>query len=352
MIDVYANGKKFSGWLSARLGFSLDHIAATFSLSLAPLGDLEGLGIFPGDSCEVFCDGERVIDGFVDRLSSSFGTGLHTVEVSGSERTSDIADCSLVVPHEWTDRDAGEIVSDVCRAFGLYFSNPLGVDSGKRFSKFSAEPGGRALDVISKICRERGILVRSDGLGRVSFFRPELARRGDSLRQGENLLSARAEYSLVDRFSEYTVLGTGNPRKKVSGKASDAEVLRPRRLVIVDTNATEKDKVEARAEFEKNSRMAKSSKVEATVSGWMSGSGIWKPGVVCSVLAPALGIPCEDFLVNSVNLSWSPSEGETASLSLVPPGSYAPQPERSKKKKGKSPGKPDPWNSIRKTVRG
>jgi len=355
MIEVYANGKKFSNWLTASVNRSLDHIAATFSLSLQPTGGLESFGMFPGDSVEIKCNGTKVLSGFVDKLSSSFSGGSHSVSVSGSEKTSDLADCCLESPLEWAEKDISGITGDICKAFGLSFSNSNGVEVGKPFKKFSADPGSKALETISKLCKERGILACSDGIGNVSLVRPDSCQRGDYLEQGKNLLSANADYSIVNRYSTYLVYGSGKAKSKVKATATDSEVERNRLIIIVDSNSTAKENVQARADWEKCSRIAKSMSVKCEVHGWECSSGIWSPGVICSICAPAIGInEMMDLLANSVTLSWSMESGEKTEISLVPPEVYAPQPESKKTKASKAskPGKADPWASIRKAVRG
>lgn len=352
MIEVFANGRKFSEWTEARVVRSLDHIAASFSLSLVAR-NTEGdrVRLFPGDSVEIAINGKRVISGYVDRLSPSFSAGSHSVSVSGSECSADIADCCIDSPLEWENKRMDEIVRIVCSNFGLTFSNRMGVDVGQPFKKFSVEPGARALDTISKLCKERGILCCSDGMGKVYLLKPDSCPRGPALRQGENLMAASVDFSLVDRFSTYTVYGTGKAKKKVVATSSDSDVMRNRPLIIVDSNAVEKDKVQARADWECRVRRAKSMGFRAAVHGWEHSSGLWEPGVICSFEAPELFVETPlDLLVTSVEYSWGRS-GEMTNMNLVPPEVFEPQPESKKVKAVKAP-KADPWKSVKKAVQG
>lgn len=352
MIEIFANGRKFSEWTEARVLRSLDHIAASFSLSLvAKNSDGDPVRLFPGDAVEVSVNGTTVISGYVDRLSTSFSAGSHSVMVSGSECSADIADCCIDNPLEWENKKMDEIIRGVCAVFGLDFSNRMAVDVGDPFKKFSVEPGSKALDAVSKLCKERGILCCSDGLGKVYLLKPESSPRGPALRQGENLMAASVDFSLVDRYSTYTVYGTGKARKKVVGKSSDSDVGRERPLIVVDPNAVEKDKVQARADWESRIRKAKSMGFRATVAGWEHNAGLWVPGIICSFEAPELYIEEPlDLLVSSVEYSWG-SQGEVTSMTLVPPDVFEPQPE-SKKVKAVKATKVDPWKSIKKAVQG
>lgn len=351
MIEVFANGRRFSEWTDARITRSLDHIAATFSLSLAAR-NAEGdrVRLFPGDAVDIAVNGVDVVSGYVDQLATSFSAGSRTLSISGSERSADLADCCLDETLEWENKKMDEIIRSICAGFGIKFSNKMNVDVGAPFQKFSAEPGAKAIDTISKLCRERGILCCSDGLGGMFLIKPDSCPRGPALTQGANLLSASVDFSLVDRFSSYTVHGTGKAAKKVMATAKDPDVTRKRPLVIIDSNAVEKDKVQARADWERKIRKAKSMGFRASVFGWSIPGGVWEPGLVCSFHAPELFVEDPlDLLVSSVEYSFS-SRGQITNLTLVHPDSFEPQPE-SKKIKAVKP-KSDPWAAIKKAVQG
>ena len=345
MIEVFANGRKFSEWTEARVTRSIDHIAASFSLSLvAKNSDGDPVRLFPGDAVEVSVNGTTVISGYVDRLSTSFSAGQHSVSVSGSECSVDIADCCVAKPLEWANKRMDEIIRDVCDVFGLSFSNRMSVDVGKPFKKFSVDIGSKAIDTISKVCKERGILCCSDGMGKVYLLKPSSCPRGPALRQGENLLAATVDFSLVNRYSTYTVYGTGKAKSKAVGKSVDSDVSRNRPLIVIDVNSVEKDKVQARADWENRIRKAKSMGFKATVHGWEHDGGLWTPGVICSFEAPNLYVEEPlDLLVSAVEFSWG-SQGEITTMTLVPPESFDPKPEFKKVTVS-------PWDSVARDVR-
>ena len=354
MIEVFANGRKFSEWTSARVVRSLDHIAATFSLSLVS-SDANGnpVRLFPGDSVELSVDGVKVVSGYVDRLSTSFAVGSHSVSVEGSESSADMADCCVVDPFEWENKKMDEIIRIVCAGFGLSFSNSMNVDVGEPFRRFSVEPGARALDTISKLCRERGILCCSNGLGKIYLLKPEACKRGPALEEGVNIAAASVDFSLVDRFSTYTVYGTGKASKKVSAEAADSDVTRKRPMIVVDSNAVEKDKVQARADWECKVRKAKSMGFRASVNGYSHSGGVWEPGVICSFSSPKLFVDRPvDLLVSAVEYTFGQS-GEMTNLILVSPDVFTPQPESKKVQAVKSTAaKVSPWDAVKKAVQG
>lgn len=350
MIEVFANGRKFAYWTAASVARSIDHIAATFSLTLVARSEnSDNVHLFPGDSVEIAVDGEKVLSGFVDKFSTSFSQGSHQVNVSGNEKTIDLSDCCIESPFEWENKKMDEIIRSICARFGIRFDNRYGVDVGKPFARFAVEPGSKAIDTLSKLCKERGVMPCSDGRGTVFLFTPEKAPRGPMLRQGENLVSASVDLSLSDRFSKYTVYGTGKAKSKAVGVANDQDVQRSRPFVLVDSNSIDKDKVQARADWECRVRKAKSMSINASVVGWTHSGGLWEPGTICSFIAPELFVRFPlDLLVSGVEYSWG-SEGQVTNLTLVQPDSFLPQPETSKVKKS---AKADPWASIKKAVQG
>lgn len=352
MIEVFANGLKFEYWTNASVSRSLGNLCASFNLGfVASDGNGNRVKLWPGDEVEIKLDGVSVLKGYVSKVSPSFGGGSAGVSVSGYESTCDVVDCCIKSPVEWAEKNFERIMNDICNPFGLKFYNPNGVDLGKPFEKFSVDPGSKAVDAVSRLCKERGILPCSNGLGKVYVLRPSSCERGPELEEGKNIFGGSADFNLQGRFSEYTVYGTGKASKKVETCKTDSEVKRFRPLVIVDVNATEKDSVTARADWECETRKAKSLGFRVSVHGWSFADGkLWQPGLLCSFVSPSLYVDEPiDLLVSQVE--YTMSGGEFVNLTLVPPESFTPQPE-TKKVVAKKAAKKDPWATIKKAVKG
>ena len=355
MIEVFANGKLFKDWTAANVSRSLSNIAAGFSLTLTTSDTSGGrVQLWPGDAVKIRVDGIDVLDGYVNRVSPSFSGSQHSLLVQGFEKTCDLVDCCVESPVEWANKTLDRIVSDIVGKFGLNFYNPENVDVGAAFESFAIDPGTKALDAIGKICKERGILPCSNGLGKVYLLQPSSAKRGPELVQGKNLISSSAEYSLSSRYSDYFVYGTGKAKKRVESTAKDSDVKRYRPLVIVDANSVCKENTDARADWECSTRKAKSLQLKCSVKGWMRDvSNLWEPGLIVSVKAPDLFVDEPvDLLVSAVNYSFGPG-GSLTNLTLVQEGCFAPQPEIKKNpvKKVKTPRK-DAYAAIAKKVHG
>lgn len=343
MINVLKNGVNVKEWSSVGIGLSLGTLCNGFSLSQLVRDDFDSPILFPGDAVRIECDGEILIDGFVDELNSSFSPGSHSISVSGREKTCDMVDCSIRdFGKSWKNRTLSQIVGEVCGDFGITFSANGVKDNGK-IAKFCPDPGCTGADVVTDVCRQKDVVCFSDGSGVVKFVNEDKFEIvEDFLRQGANVLSADVSFNNSERFSDYIVLCSSDPKTKRRGESKDSEISRARCMVLVDEGYGSVDAAEQRASFESLSRSAKSTTLNVTLAGWKRNNGkLWKPGVLVDCLIPAFfGQWVKTLLVNEVELSYD-SSGTFAHLQLVRKDYYTQPPVKKKKNKA------DPWSSIR-----
>ena len=343
MISILKNGVQIRGWESVSVNLSLATLCNGFTLSQFVADEFDSPVLFPGDAIQIESDGEMLLDGFVDEMSSTFSPGSHTIKISGREKTCDMVDCSLKdFGKSWKKRTVAQIVADVCDAFGLVF-NSNGVNPSGAISKFCPDPGSTGADIVSDVCRQKDVVCYSDGLGNVRFVNEkDFAQAEDFIRQGVNILSADVSFDNSERFSDYVVLCSSNPSTKRRGESSDSDIKRTRCMVLVDEGYGTADSANQRAAFESQSRSAKSTTLNVTLSGWKNSEGkLWRPGVLVDCLIPAFfGNFVQTLLLNSVELSYD-SSGTFAHLELVRKDYYT-QPPAKKKKSAKA----NPWASI------
>lgn len=355
MIEVFANGMKFSMWTSATVSRSVGNIAASFSLSVS-YRDLDGgkLQLFPGDLIEIDVDKIPVIKGFVVNISASYSSSSHDVTVSGYETTCDLADCSVEAPYEWKNSKIDRIIYDICGRLGIKFENKMGVDCGDPLKNFGIGPGTKAVDAIADLCKTRGILPCSDGMGKVFLLKPSSAKHAErNIVEGVNIVSASMRLSVSERYSDYYVYGSG--KKMVKASSKDDKIERKRPLIIVDSNSTDKASAEARAYWESSVRKSRSFSLTCTLQGWKSSANsIWNSGEIVFVLSPSVFIEdSSELLISKVVFRYDRNNGSFTEVELVQPESFEPQPE-SKKISGTvfRPQKTDVWKTIEKAVKG
>ena len=349
MISVLKNGIEVRGWSSVSVGLSMSTLCNGFSLSQFVGDDFDAPVLFPGDAVRIECDGELLLDGYVDEMSSSFSSDNHSISISGREKTCDLVDCSLKdFGKSWKNRSVVQIVDDVCRSFGILF-NANGVNPNGKLTKFCPDPGCTGADVISDACRQKDVVCYSDGLGNVKLVNDKKFEQiEDFVRQGLNVLSAEVSFNNSERFSDYVVLCSSDPKTKRRGESKDGEIGRTRCLVMVDEGYGNVESAEQRAAFESLSRTAKSTTLNVTLAGWKRNDGkLWKPGALVDCLIPAFfGSFVQTLLLNSVELVYD-SSGTFVNLELVRKDYYTQPPAKGKSKKNKA----NPWDGIAAKVR-
>lgn len=346
MISVFRNGVKINGWKSVSVGLSLSTICNGFNLNQFVADEFDSPVLFPGDDVRIECDGELLIDGYVDEMSSSFSSGSHDISVSGREKTCDIVDCSLKdFGLSWKKKTAEQIIESVCSCFGIRF-DANGVKTDGVVDKFCPDPGCTGADVISDVCKEKCVVCTSFGDGVIHLVNDNFEYADDFIRQGVNVLSADVSFNNSERFSDYVVLCSSDPKTKKRGESFDGEITRNRCLVMVDEGYGTVDSANKKASFESISRSARSTTLNVTLSGWKRSNGkLWRPGILVDVLIPAFfGKFVQTLLVNSVELSYD-SSGSVVNLELVRKDYYSQPPKKKTKSKG---AKTDPWADIRK----
>jgi len=318
-----------------------------FSLSQFIGDDFDSPVLLPGDPVRIECDGELLLDGYVDEMSSSFSADSHSISVSGREKTCDLVDgCLKDFGRSWKRKTVAQIVGEVCDAFGLVFS-ANGVNAPGVLEKFCPDPGCSGADVISDVCRQKDVVCYSDGLGTVKFVNENsFGQVEDFIRQGVNVVSADVSFNNSERYSDYVVLCSSDPNVKRRGESRDGEIKRSRCLVMVDEGYGNVDAATKRADFESLRRSAKSTTLNVVLAGWkMNNGSVWKPGVLVDCLIPSFfGSFVQTLLLNSVELSYD-SSGTFSHLELVRRDFYTQPPAKKKKRKA------SPWDSIAEKIR-
>jgi prophage tail gpP-like protein len=178
----------------------------------------------------------------------------------------------------------------------------------------------------------------------VVLMRPGSARATSGLVEGENILSASAEFDGTGRFRRYVVLGQhqatdeffGGNTAGVRGEATDATVTRSARVLVVrpEGNVTS-ESARRRAEWEATVRAARGDAVSITVQGWTQSDGtLWPVNALVRVHSPRLGVD-GDMLITQVVYSVG-EDGTKTALTLRRPDAFSPEPSVPNPPKGGS----------------
>lgn len=317
------------GWTDASISLNMDHLAGAFRLSLTEEylhnGTLLQRPVKAGAACRLAIDGVVVLTGWVDSHNPSYDAGSRSVSVSGRAKAGDLVDCSAEVK-EYLKQKIDTIAADLCAPFGIDV-HIIG-DMGAAFERVAVNTGDTVHATLDRLCRQRGLLAWSDGLGNLVLGRGTAGQAVAELVRGRNVLSASATDDFTGRFSKIVMRGTKETpdnsdaaaASQEEGIATDDAIGRPRPKIMVAETQGGTATLTQRAEHEMRVSQGKSRTAEATVQGWHHGNGLWLPRQTVTFNDDWLGID-GDFVISNVELSKSDS-GTTAKLTLNPPTTF------------------------------
>ncbi len=342
-IALVVGGLRYEGWKSVRVTRSIESLAGSFALDVSDRwGNGELWPIAEEDPCRVEIDGDVVIDGYVDKRSLSASATARTLSYTGRDRAAALVDCSAIVASgsvkgsKWTflNIDVVGLATAIAKPFGI----PVSVQPGlgavlTKDKKVVVHPGDSCFEVISRAAAAAGVLVVSDAAGGIVITRAGTAR-ASSLIEGQNILTASAEYDGSDRFHRYLISSQIPGTDEASGEATriqaeaiDQGVRRADRVILIrpEKGYSIPDS-RRRADWEARIRAARAEKVTATVLGWKQPDGkLWPVNTLARVRASrSIGVD-GDMLISQVEYTIGDG-GQITQLSLVRPDAFTPEP--------------------------
>jgi prophage tail gpP-like protein len=334
-VEVLVRGKVLTGWQSVSVTRAIDAASGSFEIT-SPARSPYPLA--PGDDVQVLASGDLLLSGHIEEVVRTLGSSSSSVRFSGRDNTADLVDCTARNnPGSWVNVSTVQLLKDLASPFGVAVHWGAGALVAA-FDTFALRPGDTAWAAIERACRLRGVLVYSDGTGRLVVRDPGLLHADVELVEGENLASGAFTAGDADRFRTYTVLGQrpGSDSSSadlvalVQGEATDQSARAGRTLVIIAEAALSNQTAKERAQWEATVRAARAVRLEATVQGWRqhfeAGPGrLWDINELVAVRAPSIDLD-GDLLLQSVTFTQNERE-ETTSLELVRADAYQKQPD-------------------------
>lgn len=328
-------GKDYQGWTECSVTLTMEAASGSFRLGVTERDpeSSQPFDIRTGDKCSVTLGDTSVISGYVNDVSVSYDAYSHSITVSGRDAAGDLVDCSAS-SGSWSGYTLDKIVSAISAPFGIGVD--VQTDVGKPFSKFKITEGETAWSAIERACRMRGALCVSDGNNGIVLMRASTGASVAIVRGGVGgmILSATADFSDRERYSEYQVKGqsSGWDSDDVDGAAhaiataKDSAVDRYRLKVVVAEDQGDSGTLSERANWEAKVARGRSQKAGITVFGWRDASGsLWLPNRLVRVECDWLRL-VDEMMISTVTLSQSGLDGTTADLVLVHPDTFAAEP--------------------------
>ncbi|WP_240222854.1 phage baseplate assembly protein [Rheinheimera hassiensis] len=336
-IVLKAGGQIYQGWTKIGVTRSLDAMSGSFDLELTWKwqGSEQQYKKFvepirQGQACTVDIGGERVITGYVDDWVPSYDETTVTISVSGRDKTADLVDCSIDYPSgQFNNQTLTQIADVVCNPFGIKVI--VNADVGEPFQRIQIEQGETPHELLSRLAKQRGVLLTSDTFGNLVITRAGKEKAGVSLILGENIKAARGRFSWRQRFSNFTVKAAGAAHGKdwdtaalstvggIKADVKDSEIGRYRPMIIVNEEITTAEGAARRGQWERQRSIGKSNTAEYTVTGWRipQTGKLWNINTIVPVIDEILGLD-EEMLILSIMFS-EDDAGRLAVISVVRP---------------------------------
>jgi prophage tail gpP-like protein len=347
-ITLRIDGVDWTYWKSVEITRQMDAIAGAFSVSLTDkwINGSQALPIAAGMECEVLIGRDPVIKGYIDKVTPSFSASDHGIAVSGRDRSADLVDCAAAhKPGQWMNLSALQICEILAKPFGV----PVRAegDVGAPFPSVKLEQGEKAFEALDKCLKQRELLACPDGEGGLVLLKIGALEHVMAIVQGENILSASADYDMTDRFSDYHVQAQNKGGDDAWGKAvcavhaesKDAAVRRYRPMIVRAENAVDSAGAKQRAAWECVVRAARAVTVSVTVQGFRQGppgdasAPLWQVNAMTDVDIPFLRIQ-QRLVSGKVTFKRDASSGSTTTLELKDPAAYKPEPKKKESGKG------------------
>ncbi|NVJ90882.1 MAG: hypothetical protein HWE34_04450 [Methylocystaceae bacterium] len=338
-ITLHVNGLKWEGWQKAEVTRSMDAVFAEATLTLTKgWPGKYGSDIPPikrGQLCSLSLEGETVITGYVNEHDLVTDKDGFELKISPRDKTALLFKSSVVRnPATWTNQTAFQIISDICKPFGIkVIEQAKSTETQKPFKNVKVNSGETARRAIERMCRNRALLFFADRFGNLVLTTSEYAGKAQAeLKHGAdgNVLSCRNKASLNDRNSQYIVRsqspgedwGNADHTKK-TGQATDhgVSLYCPKIIIAEEPEAT--ISLQELAVTTASVNAARSIDLEYTVAGWTQGKDLplWDINTLVHV-RDILGDIDETKLIKRCFYSVSEKSAPETTLTLVNPKAY------------------------------
>jgi prophage tail gpP-like protein len=339
---LQTRGLNYGGWMRLNVTRSIEQLAHSFEAELTDrwFGGKQFIPLKRGDAVKVVHRDDKgttrtVITGVIDKTTLKYDATSRTITIAGRSLTGDLVDCAAIHKGGWTKASILTIAKDLCDPFGISVAS-RGIDPGPVIPWLPFTDGDTPFQILEKAARMRGLLMTTGADGMLLFEKVGRGKISTTLRFGDNVLEGERADSMDDRFSEYIVKVQASGRsldgdthhgKNLVQKAIslDAHVLRYRpTIVTAESNETDKQ-LQVRADWERNVKAGRSTRLNYLVDGWEHATGLWEPNMIVRV-EDKLAEVSSDLLIISTTHTAQDGDGYHTRLELADPSAYQVEP--------------------------
>ena len=340
-VTLEINNQVYRTWTEIEVTRSLKRGSAMFSIETP--GEVDP-PILPFASCVLLDDGEPLINGYVDAVSIRISARASRTRITGRSKTGDLIDCMLTgfATNQFSGSALDAIARAVAKPFGVNVVVGPGVAVGDPFPDATFEWSETAFRFLSRLARQRGVLLSDDESGNLLLAALGTATAPAALATGPggNVFEARGELAGHQRYSTYTIRSQqgmhqtgGAVACQIEGQATDAGVPRYRPWCGIADSALGTDEAQTRANWEQAHRLGGSITASLSVPEWRAGGRLWQTNELVKCTVPRLGL-ADTLLIGAVAFHEDGERGRRAELTVAPPAAFTPKPQAPAKAAG------------------
>lgn len=325
--ELKVGGQIYGGWEDIRIQRGLEQISGQFSLQLSERWQAQATPrpVRCGQACVVTIGGQPVVTGWIDNVRPDYDDTNHTLAVAGRDKTGDLIDCSAIHKSgQWKSSSLKRIALDLLKPYGIdVVVGPYAERTANAvLPSFKLDEGESVFDCLERAARLAGVMMWTDGRGRLVIDLPGKAMAHTSLMEGVNILRFSGEMSWAERFSHITVKGQARGQHNSKGTASDTVVSRYRPLIVLAEDQAHGPNAQQRAAWEATVRAGRGNRATVRVRGWHQDNGVlWAPGLRVTVYSPTVRLDGEMLIVSCSYLK-NAQDGTVCDLEITDPRAY------------------------------
>lgn len=353
LVQLLVDGRMHEGWTSYSIDSDLMVASDGWSVQLRANGIAVPVEVVEGASLQIRLGGATVLSGRIDELNHAVNRSGQRLDINGRDGAAVLLDCSAPV-FSGEQLSLEQVVAKIVRPLGV---TRVRIDAERQLlrDRVSTEPGDTAWDALRRAAEANGLWPWFDPDGTLVVGGPDyttapvdrLVMRFDG--KDTNVESLAVRRSIVDRYSEVTVLGQAHAvgdrpgRNNIRAVVKDTGVPFYRPRVMVDHDAVNEEIARARGRKVISDARVSSFGVAATVRGHRTASGVlWQPGQRVSVVSEPHGLDGTYFLMQR-RFTCSREAGQLTQMVLREDGAWVldAHPSHRKHRRGKNavPGK-------------
>jgi len=341
-ITFITNSTEFTQWKKIQIFKSMNTITGSLTLFTPSFynGKSSGWKLYVGDEFELKVNNATISKGIIDKIVPTYGFDNNNLpeykfSIYCRDKTSLLVDTTYDKPeNEWKNETVINIIRRICSAYGIECAYEQSITSivNTKIDCFKHNEGDFAITSIIRLTNEIGVLPISYSDNKLTIIKGTTnVLSKDAIQIGANVKYATSIHSNADRYSNYTVKGTGigSDTKQLTdfiqpyGEANDSIITTYRPYIIFSDVPTDSGKSQSKAKWERNIRAGNSRKRIYVMNSWVqSDNKIWNINTLARVKDWHAEID-KQMLISEAIYNYDSESGNNCILTVVDKNTYS-----------------------------